>query len=125
MIEMAENEVISDRETAVEMLRAAAAMEYAQRSFHRVQTAFPNVQPQLPNVAPPVPRRQAVAKKIHSQSASPLPRAIRHRKRNCRCGSCQKCLENARWERVFNEKFADLEYYTGLRISQRSPLAEL
>jgi hypothetical protein len=29
----------------------------------------------------------------------------------CRCGRCRTCVDDARWERVFNEKFADPEYY--------------
>jgi len=31
--------------------------------------------------------------------------------RRCRCGACPLCLENARWERIFAEKFADPKYY--------------
>lgn len=31
--------------------------------------------------------------------------------RRCQCGVCRKCVENARWDRIFNEKFADPEYY--------------
>lgn len=29
----------------------------------------------------------------------------------CRCGSCPACLDSARWERIFQEKFADPDYY--------------
>jgi hypothetical protein len=32
-------------------------------------------------------------------------------RRKCECGTCPRCLENARWERIFSEKFADAEYY--------------
>jgi hypothetical protein len=31
--------------------------------------------------------------------------------KRCRCGVCCRCQENARWERIFNERFADPEYY--------------
>lgn len=31
--------------------------------------------------------------------------------RRCRCGVCETCVENARWERIFQEKFADPTYY--------------
>jgi hypothetical protein len=31
--------------------------------------------------------------------------------RRCTCGTCKQCLENARWERIFNEKFGDPDYY--------------
>jgi hypothetical protein len=36
----------------------------------------------------------------------------RHRGRRCACGTCTTCIENARWERIFREKFADPDYYT-------------
>jgi hypothetical protein len=32
--------------------------------------------------------------------------------RRCQCGICSKCVENARWEKIFNEKFADPYYYS-------------
>jgi hypothetical protein len=34
------------------------------------------------------------------------------RRRHCQCGRCRGCLDNARWERIFAEKFADPNYYT-------------
>ena len=37
----------------------------------------------------------------------------------CNCGSCPTCQDNARWERVFNEKFADPEYYHAARNPAR------
>ena len=33
------------------------------------------------------------------------------RVKRCRCGACPRCLEEARWERIFNERFADPDYY--------------
>ena len=36
----------------------------------------------------------------------------------CQCGTCRACLDNARWERIFQAKFADPTYYT-LRPAQR------
>jgi hypothetical protein len=32
--------------------------------------------------------------------------------RRCKCGHCRVCLDNAKWERIFQEKFADPNYYT-------------
>jgi len=43
--------------------------------------------------------------------------------RRCACGACERCLDNARWDRIFNEKFADPTYYAGLRVRQNSTLA--
>lgn len=42
--------------------------------------------------------------------------------RRCGCGKCAGCIENQRWERIFNEKFADPAYYSGLSIKSGSPL---
>jgi excisionase family DNA binding protein len=38
--------------------------------------------------------------------------------RRCRCGVCTPCKDAARWERIFQEKFADPDYYTR-RIPQQ------
>ena len=68
-----------------------------------------------------------------------LPHGIRPRRRmlvpaqpknldqwgRCRCGRCDECMENARWERIFTQKFADPSYYTGPVVRAASPLASL
>jgi hypothetical protein len=53
------------------------------------------------------------------------PHRPQRRRRNCRCGQCERCLEDARWEKIFNEKFADPYYYAPLQLHQRSTLAEV
>lgn len=40
----------------------------------------------------------------------------------CTCGVCRKCQENARWERIFAEKFADPDYYSDRQIRHVSSL---
>jgi len=40
----------------------------------------------------------------------------------CKCGICQRCQENARWDRIFQEKFADPDYYSPRPVRQGSPL---
>ena len=35
----------------------------------------------------------------------------RHR---CRCGVCSQCQQNARWDRIFQAKFADPDYCSRL-----------
>jgi hypothetical protein len=40
----------------------------------------------------------------------PSPAPV-HRSRQCKCGTCRLCRENARWERIFQAKFADPSYY--------------
>ena len=38
----------------------------------------------------------------------------------CSCGVCARCRDNARWERIFREKFADPSYYNGGLIIRRT-----
>ena len=45
--------------------------------------------------------------------------------KRCACGSCKFCKENARWERIFNEKFADAKYYAERLPGVGSTLANL
>ena len=46
--------------------------------------------------------------------------------RVCRCGTCWSCRENARWDRIFEAKFADPDYYKRRGgIQQGSPLGSL
>jgi hypothetical protein len=40
----------------------------------------------------------------------------KHRRKTCECGACASCTENARWERIFQTKFADPNYD---RLSQK------
>jgi hypothetical protein len=52
-------------------------------------------------------------------------RASQARRIGCHCGQCRQCLDNARWERIFAEKFADPDYYTHLITRAASPLTSL
>jgi hypothetical protein len=59
---------------------------------------------------------------------SPGPRvhqAPAQKTRRCRCGVCAGCKDNARWERIFAEKFADPTYYSGPVIRYESPLHKM
>ena len=40
-------------------------------------------------------------------------------------GTCLSCRDNAKWERIFAEKFADPTYYSGLAVRYQSPLRTL
>lgn len=58
------------------------------------------------------------------QSFPPPDGTSRIRRRQfCECKQCKWCLDNARWERVFEEKFADPAYYGPIRIRHNSSLA--
>jgi hypothetical protein len=49
-----------------------------------------------------------------------VPRTARRR---CHCGGCSTCQENARWEKIFNEKFADPNYYKPQPVRHTSSLS--
>jgi hypothetical protein len=43
--------------------------------------------------------------------------------RICSCGACSRCWDNARWNRIFDEKFADPSYYGDIVVRHESSLA--
>jgi hypothetical protein len=51
--------------------------------------------------------------------------ANKGRKMRCRCGRCQQCLDDARWERIFAAKFADPTYYNRHLTRLASPLTSM
>jgi len=67
-------------------------------------------------------RRRVPKPEIQEETVyeSPKLRAAR-----CACGRCYTCKENLRWERIFNEKFADPDYYKPRLKSPGSSLAWL
>jgi hypothetical protein len=54
-----------------------------------------------------------------SRSAQPRPR------KHCACGECKWCLDNIRWDRIYNEKFAQPAYYDSMIVRHDSSLGEL
>jgi hypothetical protein len=50
------------------------------------------------------------------------PPAKKDRRMRCKCGDCRQCLDDARWERIFAERFLDPNYYTGPVTHMASPL---
>jgi hypothetical protein len=71
--------------------------------------------------APPnVARSQSAATPAH-----PIHLPKRLKMSRCRCGVCRMCTEEARWEKVFREKFADPTYYGDRPPRFSSPLAEM
>ena len=55
----------------------------------------------------------------------PGGKAAERRRPRCHCGQCRQCIDDARWERIFVEKFADPEYYTRRHVRCTSPLDSL
>ncbi|MEI9977236.1 MAG: hypothetical protein WDO73_37390 [Ignavibacteriota bacterium] len=61
---------------------------------------------------------------VAQQARTARPLAVsRNRTRRCKCGVCRTCLENARWESVFQKKFADPYYYSLREPKQGSSLS--
>jgi len=58
------------------------------------------------------------------EPASPVERSHEPKQR-CRCGKCDTCQDAARWERIFQEKFADPDYYSRRVPRQSSSLSSL
>ena len=90
------------------------------------------LKPLLPTIAP---KRIAALSKttLHEyailRGPSGVPEQSRHRpltvKRRlyCECGRCRWCLDNARWDWIFSEKFNDPNYYGSLKLRHDSSLA--
>jgi hypothetical protein len=75
----------------------------------------------------PLPQKAAA---VAPPSLDPMPeiRMAKPRRTSgrCQCGQCRTCQENARWERIFQEKFANSDYYqSDIRIRYASPLSSV
>jgi hypothetical protein len=114
-----------------------------QRRAHRLANAsnpLPTIStvgqlpPPPPVVAPdalaPAPRRTPPSKATVT-SARRHPVEVRdgisriQQRQHCQCGLCMWCLDNARWNRIFDEKFADPTYYEGVVVRHNSTLADV
>src|SRR5580704_8823087 len=85
--------------------------------------ALPGVAPECD--APPEPRQAAPAPQVDSV---PRPQTAKSRRATgrCHCGQCRNCQEKARWERIFQEKFANSDYYHhDIRVRYASPLSSV
>lgn len=72
--------------------------------------------------------RRKESRRLATLSAKPEPvrlepRPSRRRSRRCACGVCPVCIDNAKWERVFREKFEDSSYYFQPTFRHNSPLS--
>jgi hypothetical protein len=82
----------------------------------------PTVLAQLLLGWPSSPSRRAARRAVQSQPEK-MERPHPDRSRICTCGSCSRCRDNARWNRIFDEKFADPSYYGRMSIRHDSSLA--
>jgi hypothetical protein len=60
-----------------------------------------------------------------SRGATNAARQSRRARMRCSCGHCRQCQDDARWNRIFAEKFADPTYYNGCVIHTASPLTSI
>ena len=63
------------------------------------------------------------AARRRSAGQSRTRRRFRNHDGLCRCGACATCADEARWERIFNEKFACPAYYGERHLQNWSTLA--
>ena len=75
--------------------------------------------------APPPARRTVAPTPVRADAVPQVPVVRTRRSSNrCQCGQCRTCQDNARWERIFQEKFANADYYHhDIRIRYASPLS--
>jgi len=78
---------------------------------------------------PETPRRTPAAAPVQANTDAMMQASsVRTRRSSgrCTCGQCRNCQENARWERIFQEKFANSDYYHhDIRIRYASPLSSV
>jgi hypothetical protein len=77
-------------------------------------------------------RSSNLTKKAKSVSTTPgglmqlLSNSTANPQRRCatgKCNACFTCVDNAKWERIFNEKFADPDYYRAPQSRNGSTLS--
>jgi hypothetical protein len=73
----------------------------------------------------PVDREAVGSSRESSPPTDGIQRRRAYRSRPCSCGTCSRCQDNARWNKVFDEKFADPSYYGRISVRHNSSLAGL
>jgi hypothetical protein len=68
--------------------------------------------------------RAAVEKRRQRRQPRPIKftEAPIERRKRCSCGICPVCVDNARWDEIFNTKFADPDYYKSRPVRSGSSL---
>ena len=96
------------------------------RQNEAMETAMKLTDPEIINFlldrAQPTHRRAPRRQWASSEQDLPVERTA---VRRCRCGACATCADNARWEEIFNRKFADPTYYSQQTLRHASPLNQL
>jgi hypothetical protein len=93
---------------------------------HQQQPMSPAI-PEMSRVT--APRQMADERAVAVTVQGSVPTGTKHghsgvrRRLHRECGVCKWCQDNARWDRIFTEKFADPTYYSGPVVRHRSSLA--
>jgi hypothetical protein len=116
--------------------RSSGSRGRQQLAMQAIDNLFPIAE--KPTAAAPIPAASPVPPATQTNSSGrglpPAPKLFlapairpvivpRSKQRRCDCGLCQRCKDNARWDRIFNEKFADPTYYSSVVIRRSSTLA--
>ena len=64
---------------------------------------------------PTVPVRREPKISVSNSESRTSPVRLNSRCDSGKCATCAVCISNAKWEKVFNEKFADPNYYKTAR----------
>ncbi len=125
-------ELASSADLYLVLMKLGAGERQEHRAAHRFDLPITEMKLGDPRINTPFhgshPSEQALATRAIPRAIDPIspvqatPRARRGR-RHCQCGTCRQCVDNSRWERIFNEKFADPMYYRQITIRHNSTLA--
>lgn len=75
--------------------------------------------------AEPAPEAASVPAEGGKSFSRPVQLRTRTVGRRCGCGKCEPCVDNARWDAIFNAKFADANYYERRGPRMASTLSSL
>ena len=94
------------------------------RSWHTGFTKFREYSVELtdPKVIDALRRAVETRRQTRRSRQVKLTDVPAERRKRCACGTCSVCLDNARWDAIFNAKFADPDYYKSRPIRSGSSL---
>ena len=109
-------EPLAEASDAMNAIEIADASTLEQLGVERTEFTTSITVSQLPQELPQAQKPQGAA-------PVKLPRRLlAHR---CSCGLCRSCREDQRWNQIFQEKFADPDYYSVRPVRQGSSLGWL
>ncbi len=124
LVHFADSSRKHSRQSRMDRISAQSALQELLTSSTNALLTTPESIPQNDST----PRMSAPG---HSQAAPETAHPARpgegvarvYRRQYCACGQCKWCLDNIRWNRIFEEKFADPGYYGAIRVRHNSTLS--